>query len=129
MISTSHTHTVDVVSYNCDKHGGAVLFIPVPAQLLWEVFSHAAIAARRLFVHISTTVCIVRYCIQLSELWQTRQRFEETAVGFETGFLRLRVNWYAIAPHVHTMRMYKDVGHNTELSCFSMVAHPSPRPE
>ena len=39
--------------------------------LLWEVFSHAAIAARRLFVHISTTVCIARYSfIQLSELWQ-----------------------------------------------------------
>ena len=36
-----------------------------------EVFSHAAIAARRLFVHISTTVCIARYSfIQLSELWQ-----------------------------------------------------------
>ena len=35
------------------------------------VFSHAAIAARRLFVHISTTVCIARYSfIQLSELWQ-----------------------------------------------------------
>ena len=47
------------------------LFIPRPSQLLWEVFSHAAIAARRLFVHISTTVCIARYSfIQLSELWQ-----------------------------------------------------------
>ena len=43
--------------------------IPRPSQLLWEAFSHAAIA-RRLFVHIITTVCIVRYSfIQLSELW------------------------------------------------------------
>ena len=33
---------------------------------------------------------------------QTCQRFEATAVGFETGFSRLRVrlsNRYAIAPH------------------------------
>ena len=33
---------------------------------------------------------------------QTCQRFEATAVGFETGFSLLRVrlsNWYAIAPH------------------------------
>ena len=34
---------------------------------------------------------------------QTCQRFEATAVGFETGFSRLRVrpsNRYAIAPHI-----------------------------
>ena len=60
---------------DCSKrftlHPLADLFIPRPSQLLWEVFSHAAIAARRLFVHISTTVCIDRYSfIQLSELWQ-----------------------------------------------------------
>ena len=36
---------------------------------------------------------------------QTCQRFEATAVGFETGFSRLRVrpsNRYAIAPHIKT---------------------------
>ena len=36
---------------------------------------------------------------------QTCQRFEATAVGFETGLSRLRVrlsNRYAIAPHVYT---------------------------
>ena len=43
----------------------------VKPQLLWEAFSHAAITARRLFIHISTTVCITRFSfIQLSELWQ-----------------------------------------------------------
>ena len=62
------------VFFNCSKrftfHPLADLFIPRPSQLLWEAFSHAAIA-RRLFVHISTTVCIARYSfIQLSELWQ-----------------------------------------------------------
>ena len=34
---------------------------------------------------------------------QTCQRLEATAVGFETGFSRLRVrpsNWYAFAPHI-----------------------------
>ena len=49
----------------------ADLFIPRPFQLIWEALSHAAVTARRLFVHISTTVCIARYSfIQLSELWQ-----------------------------------------------------------
>ena len=33
------------------------LFNPTPSRLVWEAFSHAAITARRLFVHISTTVC------------------------------------------------------------------------
>ena len=48
----------------------ADLFIPRPSQLIWETFSHAAIA-RKLFVHISTTVCIARYSfIQLCELWR-----------------------------------------------------------
>ena len=52
-------------------HPLADLFIPKPFQLLWEAFSHAAITAQRLFVHISTTICIARYSfIQLSELWQ-----------------------------------------------------------
>ena len=30
----------------------ADLFIPTPTQLLWEAFSHTAITARRLFIHI-----------------------------------------------------------------------------
>ena len=31
---------------------------------------------------------------------QTCQRFDVTAMGFETGFSRMRVRtWYAIAPH------------------------------
>ena len=47
------------------------LFIPRPSKLIWEAFSHAAIA-RSLFVHMSTTVCMARYTfIQLSELWQS----------------------------------------------------------
>ena len=55
----------------------------------------ATLQLRRLFVHISTTVCIARYSfIQLSELCQ---RFEATAVGFETG---LSSNRNAIAPHI-----------------------------
>ena len=41
---------------------------------------------------------------------QTCQRFEATAVGFETGFSRLRVrhsNWYAIVPHfIHLVFFY-----------------------
>ena len=32
----------------------ADLFIQTPSRLLWEAYSHAAITARRLFVHIST---------------------------------------------------------------------------
>ena len=68
-------------------HPLADLFIPRPSQLLWEAFNHAI--ARKLFVHISTTVCIARYSfIQLTvATWgdQTCQRFEVTAVGFETG--------------------------------------------
>ena len=57
--------------YDCSKrftlHPLVDLFIPRPSQLLWEVFSHAVVAARRLLVHISTTVCIARYSfIQLS---------------------------------------------------------------
>ena len=38
---------------------------------------------------------------------QTCQRFEATAVGFETGFSRLRVrpsNRYAIAPHCDVIK-------------------------
>ena len=61
--------------WDCSKrftlHPQADLFIPRPFQFLWEVFSNVAINARRLFVHVSTTVCIARYSfIQLSELWQ-----------------------------------------------------------
>ena len=42
----------------------------MPLELPWEAFNYAAIA-RRLFVHISTIVCIARYLfIQLSELWK-----------------------------------------------------------
>ena len=56
----------------CRTPLSALHFIPRPSQLLWEAFSHAAIA-RILFVHISNTVCIARYSfIQLSELWQRR---------------------------------------------------------
>ena len=37
-------------------HSPADLLIPTPTRLLWEAFSHAAIIARRLITHISTTV-------------------------------------------------------------------------
>ena len=41
-------------------HPLVYLFIPTPSQLLWKAFSHAAIILRRLFVHISTTVCVFK---------------------------------------------------------------------
>ena len=56
---------------------------------------------------------------------QTCQRFEATAVGFETGFSRLRVrpsNRYAITLHPITVMMYL-----TEKSDQSQVMSPFAR--
>ena len=91
---------------DCSKrftlHPLANLFIPRPFQLLWEAFSHAAITARRLLFHISTTTyCIAKNCgnVGLSNLPKVRKDRK----GFETGFSRLSVqhsNRYVIAPHM-----------------------------
>ena len=49
----------------------ADIFLPTPTRPLWEAFSHAAIIARRLFVHAYPPLSVDRYLfIQLSELRQ-----------------------------------------------------------
>ena len=42
---------------------------PTPTRLLWKVFSHGAITARRLFLQICPPLSVARHsCIQLIEL-------------------------------------------------------------
>ena len=62
------------------------LFIPKPSRP-FEAFSHSAISARRLFVHISTSVCIQVLVYTAESAVATRgerncQNFETTARGF-----------------------------------------------
>ena len=76
-------------------HPLADLFIPRPFQLLWEAFSHAAITAQRLFIHISTTVFIARYSfIQLSELKLCG--VIKLEIGFEWGTTGISIRPYTV---------------------------------
>ena len=62
----------------------ADLFIPAPIRLLWEAFSHAAITARRLFTHISTTVQVLIYTAESTGASWTERKcpdFETVAEG------------------------------------------------
>ena len=77
-VSAHHTTFVAAIQFfyrfnkSCAGEINTVhLFIPTPTQLLWEAFNHAAITARRLFVHISIYDNIARYSFTLLiELWQ-----------------------------------------------------------
>ena len=78
-------------------HPLADLFIPTSSQLLWEALSSAAITARRLFVHIYTSVCsqVLIYTAEWTvTMWGERncQSFETAAWGFEPEFSRLRAD-------------------------------------
>ena len=55
---------------------------------------------------------------------QTCQRFEATAVGFETGFSRLRArpsNRYAIAPHISGGSLFFDMSMVSEEECLTLI--------
>ena len=85
----------------------ADLFIQTPFRLLLEAFSHAAITARRLFVHTCTNVYrqILIYatgCSLTTSGERNCHSFETTARGFQLGLFWLNVrrsNRYATAQH------------------------------
>ena len=85
--------------WDCSKrftlHPLADMFIPTPFGFIWEAFSHAALIARRLFVHISISVCsqVLIYTAERTvTMWNERncQSFEMAGRGSEPGFSRLR---------------------------------------
>ena len=74
-----HTHTrthegfrrgwKQIGRWQADRQNPPQLSIPTPSRLLWEALSHAAITARRSFLHIFTAHIAKYSLIQMSELW------------------------------------------------------------
>ena len=95
-----------------------VTIAPVCFQLflVFSTYTYVDMSHTSITIHDVCNKQILIYTATVAT-WgdQTCQRFEATAVGFETGFSRLRVrpsNRYAIAPHVdmsHTSITIHDV--------------------
>ena len=58
----------------------ADLFIPTPAQLLHETFSHAAITAQKFFLHTIPSLSVSRYLFYAAELNCQKYSFGQIAV-------------------------------------------------
>ena len=76
---------------------------PPPTRLLWEAFSHAAIAEQRLFTHISTAVYSQVLFIQPNELGrrgenENAQSSKRQQRGFVAGLSRMRVRHSTTEP-------------------------------